>query len=137
MERGLRAIQPQHSIRGADYGVIGEFLPDPPIPVAAAMIIEDGLNLVAHLLIGALPGGGLCSVIVSAAGHFQGGSSGEDAVPGALVDHFAELGWGLVPRMTAAFLKCHSPGAGGRFRAAERVLLPAIEQIAAQAEFLR
>ena len=75
---------------------------------AAAVAFENHLDEFADVLVGLLRRGGLGGVVVAAAGHSQDVTDRADAVAGGLADvvnHFAELGWGLVPRMTAAFFK--------------------------------
>src|SRR5690606_13278060 len=76
--------------------------------VAAAVAVEDCLDHVAELLVGALRGGGPGGVVVAAAGDTKDGANRADAISGGIMDfpdHFPELGWGLVPNMTAAFFK--------------------------------
>lgn len=96
------------SLGGAGDLLIGEFLPDSAVAVAAAVPLENGFDVLADLLVCALGEGGCRGVIVAAAGDLESGTDRTDAMAAGVVDvpdHFAELGRSLVPRMTAAFFK--------------------------------
>ena len=70
------------------------------------MALKYPLDFQAELFVGILHGSGFGSVIVAAPGNAEGGADPTNTMAGGLVniaDHFPELGWGLVPRMTAAF----------------------------------
>jgi hypothetical protein len=85
---------------------------DSEVAVAAAVALEDLGDEVSDGAVCELAGGGLSGVVVVAAGDAEGGADLTDSVAGGGVnvgDHLAKLGGVLVPRMTAAFLKCRSP----------------------------
>ena len=97
---------------GADEALIGKVRPDPAVAVTAAVTLENDFDDIANFLVRALSGGRFGGVVVTAARNSEGGTDRTDAMASSLVnvvDHLPELNWGLVPRMTAAFLKCHSP----------------------------
>ena len=115
------AHDPADAIGGADFARIGEFRADAPVAMAAAMALEDGCDEVADPAVLGLGGRGRGGVVEAAARDLEGGADWPEAVAGGLVDvvdRVAELAGSLGPRMTAAFFKCHSPGAGGCFRGA-------------------
>jgi hypothetical protein len=104
---GLDGFEPAFGHDAADPGggagdaVIGQVAPDPAVAVAAAMALEDGLDAVADVAVGQLGGGGRGGVIVAAAGDAEHATDASDSLSGG----GAEVGWGLVPRMIAAFFK--------------------------------
>ena len=78
------------------------------VAVASAVAPEDGLDQVAKAGVGDLRRGGCGGVVEAAAGLAEHGTDLADAAAGFLgdeLDHRAAPGWGLVPRMTAAFFK--------------------------------
>ena len=97
-----------HSIRGANDALIVKLLPDPPVSITATMMSEYHLNQIPDLLIRLLRWCGLGSVVIAAARNAQRITNGADTMAGGLanfLDHFAELCWGLEPRIIAAFFK--------------------------------
>ena len=99
---------PADSGGGTDDALVGKLVPDSPVAVTAAVALENALDFHADRFVGRLHGSGGGGVIVAAPGNAEGGADPSDALAGGLVDvadHFAKLGWGLVPRMTAAFFK--------------------------------
>jgi hypothetical protein len=76
--------------------------------IAAAVTLENGLDFITKRTVGELAVGRLGGVVVTAAGHFEHLANATHTVPGGgmdVLDHGSEFGWGLVPRMTAAFFK--------------------------------
>ena len=70
------------------------------------MLPEEGGDGRGHVGVAELAFGGLCGVVVAAAGHVAGLANEAHAVIGALgdgVDHLAELVRVLLPRIIAAF----------------------------------
>jgi hypothetical protein len=69
---------------------------------------EDSLDEVADVGVGDLGHGGCAGVVKAAASlaeHFTNLAHTGSGFPGYELDHRAAPGWGLVPRMTAAFFK--------------------------------
>jgi len=108
---------------GARHPTVGQFLSKPAVAIASgssvhlpplvpsassAVAPEDGLDQVAKVSVGNLPRGGGRRVVEAAAGLAEHGADLADTAAGFLrdeLDHRAAPGWGLVPKMTAAFFK--------------------------------
>jgi hypothetical protein len=136
----------------AGDALIGQIIADPPIAVTAAVMSEDSFDFRTDLLVGRLGGRGFGCVVIAASRDAEGGADEADAVAGGLVDfadHFSKPGWGLVPRMTAAFFKISFSAlrrASSRRRVrrssaadgprALRLAFPSVEKVAADAQFL-
>jgi len=95
-------------VGGANNASFGQHLPDSAVAIAAAVALENLLDHLPYLLVGELGGCGLSGMVVAASGHLESDTDPADCAAGGmadLLDHFPELGWGLVPRITAAFFK--------------------------------
>ena len=76
--------------------------------LARTLTSKNRLDLITKFPVTELPGRRSGCVIVAAARKFQGGANPANAVASLLVDghdHFPDLDWGVVPRISAAFFK--------------------------------
>ncbi len=114
------------SCRSARDACIGQLAVGSTIAVTTSVALGHLFDQLSQFAAGTHRRRGLGGVVVAAARHFEDSADRKDTVAGGVVDginHFANLGWGLVRRITAAFLERRSRGGGGRFRVAGRAYL--------------